>query len=87
MTKSTIRDSQPTRGIFSTPFMDCIIRKAMAPPASEPNRAPAGTIRKITGTTNAPMMKMIPPTRCARTPVLNARSALPVLRNTGSMML
>ena len=67
--------------------MDCMIRNAMAPPAREPNSAPAGTIFNTSGTTKAPIMNTMPPTRWASTPVLKARSAFPVLRNTGSMML
>ena len=44
--------------------------KAMAPPARLPNRAPAGTIRRIRGTTNAPMMNTAPPIKWASTPTL-----------------
>ena len=66
--------------------MDCRIKKAIAPPARLPNRAPAGTIRRIRGTTKAPMMNTAPPIKWASTPTLKAISASPVVLNTGSMM-
>ena len=86
MTKSTIRESQPTKGIFRVPSIDCRIKKAMAPPARLPNRAPAGTIFKTSGTTNAPMMNTAPPMKWASTPTLKASWASPVVLYTGSMM-
>lgn len=58
----------------------------MAPPAREPNRAPAGTMRKIRGTTKAPVMNTAPPMKWASTPTRKASSASPVVLNTGSMM-
>ena len=87
MINKTIIDNQPTTGIFKVPFIGCKIRNAIAPPAREPNNAPAGTIFNRIGTTKAPIINTIPPIRCARTPTLNASSASFVERYTGSIIL